>query len=75
MIQFGEKIDNNILSPNFFNPKLTWRAHLLSFTSFKAKIASTEIKLITCQSSPPLGMLLVLSEVTVGSPGWNSGLR
>ena len=23
MIQFGEKIDNNILSPNFFNPKLT----------------------------------------------------
>ena len=32
-------------------------------------------QLMLCQSSPTLGLQLILGEVTIGSPAWNSGLR
>ena len=32
-VQISRKIDNNILVPNFFEPKRTWLTHLLSFAS------------------------------------------
>ena len=43
-------------------------------TPKKGKIAYHD-QLMLCQSSPTLGLQLILGEVTIGSPAWNSGLR